>query len=203
MSEPTRPLVRVQERHYSAHHTLLRIAAAEAEKAAAEEPGWFNHAFVALTLSALAIEAFANAIGARAVPDWADFESANPMTKLRLVAEKLEVPFSRKEEPWMQLHWLSKFRNRVAHPKPEKVVVERRLTREEAAAEVGRELPDSTLERDVTVPNASRSVAALRTAIDLLCERLSDEDKFYVWVDGCSSSTTHLSVPLSEFAQGS
>lgn len=81
MTSGARDFRRVQERHYSAHHTLLRVARFELAKAERKEVGWFDSTFVALTFSALAIEALSNAIGDRIVPDWKDFETAAHLRK--------------------------------------------------------------------------------------------------------------------------
>lgn len=161
---------RVQERHYSAHHDLIRIAKLQLSIAEAQEPGWFNNAFIAITFSALAIEALSNAVGDRVVPEWKDFESASPTAKIRLLAERLDVSYSSDTEPWQTIRWLGKFRNLVAHPKPQVVVKESLVTASEAH-ERPHGPPDSKLEQQVTIGNARQAVAALEKAKLALCEK--------------------------------
>ncbi len=132
MTSGSRNYRRVQERHYSAHHALLRVASAELDRATKKEPGWFDSTFVVLTFSALAVEALSNAIGNRVVSDWKDFESASPNAKVRLLAERLDIPYSANDEPWRTVRWLGKFRNLVAHAKPELVLHDQFITEHEA-----------------------------------------------------------------------
>ena len=179
---------RVQERPYSAHHTLLHVARIELAKAERKEPGWFNSAFIVLTFSALAVEALSNAIGDRIVPEWKDFESASPLAKMRLLAERLEVPYSSEDEPWLTIRWLSKFRNQVAHPKPEVVLNERLITEKEADNRPF-DAPKSKLEHKVTVGNAKRAFDSVEKAKMLLCDKIPAEERFGLFSDGWSTHT--------------
>ena len=188
MNEPPILLKHSQERHYSAHNTLLHIALIELEGAKSGTVGQFNHAFIAITFSALAIEALANAVGDRVVPEWKDFENASPFAKVRLLAEKLGVPYSAAEEPWAAIRWLCKFRNQVAHAKPE------RVTREEVVSQHEHETrrysaPPSKLESQVTEGNARRAVKAVEALKYALSERIPAGERFGLSSDGWSSST--------------
>lgn len=187
MNKP-RKLRRTQERHFSAHHMLLNAARLALEAAEAKQPGWFNEALAAITFSALTIEAMGNAFGDRIVPDWKDFESASPYAKLRLLAERLGMPYDKTSEPWATLWWLSKFRNGISHPKPEFLVEEKVI--DEAEHDRHRfEAPESKLEREITIPNARRAVKALEEVKLKLCEKLDPEDRFSLFSDGWSGST--------------
>jgi hypothetical protein len=85
-----------RERRFSAHHMLLGVARMFLEDAKSKRPGWFYAELAALTLSGLAVEAICNAVGERVFStDWKDFESASPIAKLRLICDKLDVPFDR------------------------------------------------------------------------------------------------------------
>jgi hypothetical protein len=87
-------MIEVQsERFYSAHHGLLRIARASLDKAKKKEPGWADHEFVAITLSALAIEAICNAVGKKAVKGWEDFEGCSPTAKVRVICTNLDIEY--------------------------------------------------------------------------------------------------------------
>jgi hypothetical protein len=189
MTSRTHIFRRVQERHYSAHHTLLRVARFELGKAELKEVGWFDSTFVVLTFSALAIEALSNAIGDRIVPDWEDFESANPLAKVRLLAERLNIPYSPDSEPWRTIRWLGKFRNLVAHPKPEAILGDQFITEREADNRPF-DPPKSKLERKVTIENAKRAFEAVEKAKLLFCEKIPIEERFGLFSDGWLTKTS-------------
>lgn len=168
---------------------LLRVARFELAKAERKEAGWFDSTFVVLTFSALAIEALSNAIGDRVVPDWKDFESASPLAKVRLLAERLGLPYSSDNEPWKTIRWLGKFRNLVAHPKPE-IILDDKLITERGADDRPFDPPKSKLEREVTVGNAKRAFDAVEKAKLLFCEKISAEERFGLYSDGWSTSTS-------------
>ena len=81
MNTKPKKLRRRQERHYSAHNTFIHIARLELDKAKVKDPGWFNSAFIAITFSALAIEALCNAVGERVISNWNDYERESPLKK--------------------------------------------------------------------------------------------------------------------------
>ena len=71
-----------QQRNFSAHHALLRIARAAIKK---DTRNGSDDQFLAITLSAFAIEPLCNAVGERTVADWPDFERAPPIAKVRTI----------------------------------------------------------------------------------------------------------------------
>jgi hypothetical protein len=188
MTNDPRKFKRKQERHYSAHHTLLHVANLHLAKAELREPGWFYDAMITITFAALAIEAMTNAIGDCIVSDWKDFESLSPSAKARLLAENLKLEYSGTSEPWRSIKWLGKFRNQIAHPKPEHVVHEQLITDAECD-NIPFEPPKSKLEREVTLGNAKRGLKAATDLKILLCEKIPAEDKFGLVVGGWLTST--------------
>ena len=127
MNSP-RKVKRTQERHFSAHHMLIRAATIARDRAAEKNPGWFYDELAAMTFAALAIEALCNSIGERVVDDWNDFESARPAAKLRTIALRLGIEYAKNREPWPGVFQLLAFRNLVAHAKPELVVESKIMT---------------------------------------------------------------------------
>lgn len=188
MTQNKREFKRTSERQYSAHHTLLHIAALSLERAEKKEPGWFNDTFVALTFAALAVEAMANAIGDKAVPDWKDFESASPMAKLRILAERLDVSYDSTCEPWETIRWLGKLRNQIAHPKPERIIDERLINEREKDDRLV-DPPESKIERQITIGNARRALKAVVDLKWLYCNQIPAENLFGLSFDGWSGST--------------
>lgn len=171
------------ERFYSAHHTLLRIARDSLDKAKTREPGWADEEFLAVTLSALAIEAVCNAIGGKAVENWGDFETCSPTAKLRIICFNLGVEYDSDKEPWSSLHWLSKFRNKVAHPKVESIDETMIISAHEYHNDHHRSPPKSKLEKQITLASAKQAVRAVEDTIDLLCDKLPEEDRLMLIID--------------------
>jgi hypothetical protein len=177
------------ERHYSAHHMLLDAAEEALLVAGEKNPGWFNHALAAMTFSALAIEAMANAYGSQVVPHWRDYESSSPQAKMRLIAKQLGVTLEEEKDPWAAIKWLGQFRNQIAHAKPESIS-ESKLITEQEKSERRIEMPISKLERWVTVQHASRAVRSVQGMKKLLYEHLKSEDhKALLYSDGYSGTT--------------
>lgn len=177
------------ERFYSAHHTLLRIARHSLESAKKKQPGWAHDEFLAITLSALAIEAICNAVGERTVNGWEDYESCSPTAKARIVCTHLGIEYDSSREPWGTLRWLSKFRNLVAHPKAETIVESAMVSEQEHEQGTHHLAPKSKLEKLVTLQNAERAINAVDAALNLFCEKLSAEDRFGVSADMWSVSS--------------
>ncbi len=185
----SRPLKRVQEREFSAHHMLLQVARGSLEAAAINREAAFDHALVAITFSALSVEALCNAVGEKVVSDWDDFESLRPMSKLRLLAAQLNIEFLREKQPWTTLHWLSKFRNNIAHPKPEKITKTSFISEAQHDARLF-EKPISRVEKEVTFGNARRAVEAVERLKEILVKNVPPEKALGLFTDGWSGVTT-------------
>jgi hypothetical protein len=52
-----------RKRNFFAHHILIGAARMSLEDAENKEPGWYYSELIALTMSALAMEAICNAVG--------------------------------------------------------------------------------------------------------------------------------------------
>ena len=178
------------DRFYSAHHILKQIAEDNLVKAETKEPGWFNCQFTAIALSSLTIEAFCNAVGKKVIHNWEDFESCSPIAKTRLLCEHLDITYEDSKEPWASIIWLSKIRNRIAHPKAESITQNAVMTQEEHSKQKFRDTPKSKLEKEITPGNAKKSVAAVNQMIDLFCEKLTPGQSFGVIGDMWSSSAS-------------
>lgn len=138
-------------------------------------------------MSSLSLEALANAIGSRIVPDWVDFESSSPWAKLRLLCETLDLEFDRNSEPWSSAKWLCGFRNKVAHGKPEDLFLELVVTEDAYEKELSK-YPSSALESQVTLGNAKR---AFKTVVDiklLFFQSLPDELNSGIYSDSAMFS---------------
>ena len=143
----------------------------------------------AMTFSALAIEALCNSIGDRVFAEWDDFESSSPNAKLRLLADRLGVKYIKDKEPWATARWLVKFRNLVAHAKPE-VLVEEKLITEEEYDERLFDAPKSKLEKWINAANADRAVRGAAQIKDVLIRSMPPEEALGLATDAWSGSTS-------------
>ena len=154
------------------------MKAAEERKA-----GYFYDWLGAILLSALSIEALGNTYGETLIPEWKDFESASPIAKLRLVANKCGVSPNFGEHPWATARQLIRFRNRVAHAKPEQLKVEGHYT-ETTYQQIFHAKPESTLEKMITEEFAVQGYDAVEKIIEVLSKTIESSKLMEVQVDG-------------------
>jgi hypothetical protein len=176
-----------RRREFSAHHILIGAARAAVEDAEKQIPGWFYNELTAITMSALSIEALCNSIGKRIIEGWQDYESASPIAKLRILCQCLDISYNQNKEPWATLKWLCKFRNAIAHAKPELIDEEHIWTREEYDNRQ-KDYPKSKLEKDVTLGNAKKALSAVEQIKDILCKKIPAEDSFGLYCDSWEGS---------------
>jgi hypothetical protein len=188
------------ERLFSAHHILLRTAN-KALRDAELEPEILQHQLIAMTFSALALEALSNRLGEQSVSNWRHFERAPVIAKLRTVAGQLEIEnVDFDQEPWSGALWLVNFRNKVAHAKPEPLKATMVMTEEEfRKAEF--DFPQSKLELEISLANAKRAVQIVRSILRSFFDssRVNFEDFEGILNDECSRSVS----PLAEEAGAS
>jgi hypothetical protein len=175
-----------QERPYSAHHLLRDTAFRANEVAQKREPGWWFPALHAQVFSVLAIEAFCNTVGEKIIEDWRDYESASITAKLRTICGHLGIAYSREVEPWSAVRQMIAFRNLVAHAKPEDLVEDKVLTREQAE-EQQFDRPESKLEKQLTLGNTARALKTCQDIIDIIQKPLDPETLYGISHDGCYS----------------
>ena len=168
---------------------LLHAAALEITDAEVSERGRFNKCLAAIVMTALAVEALANAVGSRVVSDWSTFERLRLHEKLGLLAAQLSIARDETKEPWTTVAFLCGFRNDIAHPKPEAIATERALP-EIALAKTVFSAPRSKLEREITLGNACRVYAAVHALKGIFTDALPAERRFGIYVDMWSGSTS-------------
>jgi len=120
---------------------------------------------------------------------WNDFESASPIAKLRIICSRLGIEPNFEKEPWATTLWLVKFRNKVAHAKPESIRFDKTMTEEEFR-KIRLEYPHSKLEMEINLKNAKCSVSAIDQILDLLYPKLTDDEKHYLYSSGFCGSTS-------------
>ena len=179
---------KTEERTFFAHHMLLHVAELEINDAEASEVGCFNKCLTAMVMSALAVEALANAVGSRVAEDREAFEKMRPHEKLDHLVQRLTIARDPSKEPWTTLQYLGGFRNDIAHPKPEEVVNTRVLP-QAGLTKTAFDTPLSKLEQEVTLGNAKRSFAAVQALKGLLTDALPETDRFGIYGDMWHGST--------------
>ena len=179
---------KTQEREFFAHHMLLRAAKREIEEAQGSAVERFNKCLAAMILSSLAIEALANAVGSRVASDWETFERLNPLEKLDRLTRDLSIANDPNTEPWSAITQLARFRNDIAHPKPE-LVLEEKILPEVALGKMLFDSPQSQIERQITLGNAQRAYKAVCALKAILTDSLPVEQRFGIYADMWSGST--------------
>ena len=178
-----------RQREFSPHHVLICAASTALEDAKEKRPGYFNYELTCITFCALALEALANAFGEKFILRWEDFESANPIAKLRIVCQHFRItPDFGCDHPWGTALWLIKFRNKVAHAKPEFIKEDRKITREEYD-KLRFEYPKSKLEEQITLANAQRAFDCVNGIHEMLCDQIPAEELGGLLSDGWSGQT--------------
>jgi hypothetical protein len=178
-----------REREFKPHHILIGAAKIALESAEQRTPGWIYYELTAITFSALALEALTNSFGKRLVKRWDDFESASPTAKLRVICSRLRVEPDFQNEPWSVIPWLVKFRNKIAHAKPESIKYDKTMTEEEFQ-KLRLEYPHSKLEMQINLKNAKRSIDAIDQILDLFYPKLNADEKYHLYSSGFSGSTS-------------
>jgi hypothetical protein len=176
-----------KRRFYSAHHTLLRIARECVVGAREKRLGWRDDEFVAVVMSCLAIEAICNAFGEKVVDGWGDFESSRPAAKLRVICARLGVDYQKDLDPWKTLRWMQTLRNEIAHPKLEFVEKTESMSLMEYEQRE-RSAPLSKIEAKITLESAQKSLLAVEKVLEILGEKLSEEDRFDILHDSWEGS---------------
>ena len=180
---------KTEERTFFAHHMLLHAAAIAIADAETTEVGRFNKCLSAMVMTALAVEALANAVGIRVVTDWPAFERLRPNEKIDLLLNQLGVARDLTKEPWTTLRYLGGFRNDIAHPKPEEVLRTSVLP-EAGLTKTAFDTPLSALEREITLGNAKRTHAAVQSLKGLLTDAMPPDSRFGIYADMWHGSTS-------------
>lgn len=153
-----------RRRRFSAHHLFVHVAGTHLDRAILYREASTLNILIAITFSALGVEAISNSFGSVKVPDWlSKHERKSPMTKVRLICGVLAVLYEDDKDPWQALEWLMALRDTLAHAKPDLIVEEGVLTSEQYDALQAdfSNMPMSDLELELTVENATRAVGAV------------------------------------------
>jgi hypothetical protein len=182
--------VRVQrERKFAPYHLLLSSADFALESAEKKEPGYFHYELMIIMFSALALEGMANTFGELVIADWHTKERKPPIVKLRTLAEKFDVFRETHAEPWPTLEWLFRFRNQIAHPKPEEIQFDQTMPQSEFR-KLQFQVPKSKLEEQVTLANAHRARNAAESIKDEFLSKIDPDLRHGLLADSFSTKVS-------------
>ena len=125
---------------------LESIALNQLEQAKTEEDGHrYRWIIPSMAFSVFRVEALCNIYGAQLFPHWTHFESTSFIGKIVMISEFLNIEVDFSVEPWQTLNNMKRFRNALAHAKPQKV------------SEV-HEVPENRPERLVPFPKDMKTI---------------------------------------------
>lgn len=170
-------------RKFVPHAMLLDAAARALEAAKTKTEAYWWDWLGTILYCALSIEAIGNTYGETFIPRWRDFESAAPLAKLRLVAERCGLQPDFSERPWSIARELIRFRNRIAHAKLEDILVEAVHPQEEVEKYLYAK-PESKLEKMVTERFAQESYDSIYEILRLFSTGLPVDILFQLETGG-------------------
>ena len=120
-----------KERHYRPHVEFYHAVWVHLEHVKDQHDGHFYSRLSALMLGAFTLEAYLNYVGPVVEPGWDDFDKASTMAKLRHIASVLRIEIDASRRPVQTIIALFSFRNRMAHPRADRVVEEYMSTQDD------------------------------------------------------------------------
>ncbi len=182
------------KRHYAPHHLLFGAADTALEDAESDRPGGAHYITMAITFSALALEALANSFGECLLDSWPEVERKSTVEKFMAIAEALAIPIDLNSEPWSTAIWLARLRNDIVHAQPEHIHLQRSIPYA-AYEKRHRACPKAELEKQLTIGNARRAVKQARKVKYTLAQALPDDRLEGLLADGWSANYTYQSQP--------
>ena len=148
-------------------------------------PGRKHYILIAITFSALSLEAFANVIGDKMIPSWKDKERRLSIPeKLKLACEHLNVHFDGENtKPWATAFWLASIRRDIVHARPEPIRISKKIPVQACNRYRDGDFP-SQLERQLTIGNAQRAVDDTYKMMMLVRNATPDEVLADIAADG-------------------
>ncbi len=113
-----------KERHFKPHAEFYHAASVHLKHVQDRLPGNYYSLISSVMMTAFAFEAYMNYLGPRVAVGWGDFESSSTLAKYRHIAQILSLDQDWSRRPLQSLKDIFSFRNRMAHPRDEKIVEE-------------------------------------------------------------------------------
>lgn len=153
-------------RKFVPHTMLLEAASRALESAKGKTEGQWWDWLATLLYCSLSIEAIGNSYGETTVPNWKEFESASPIAKILLVAERSGLQPDFGKQPWGLLREMITFRNKIAHARMEEINIDESHPQDDWERHFYN-IPQSKLERLVTAKFAERSLQGIYDILGL------------------------------------
>jgi len=163
----------IGERNFHPFHLLIGAAQETLNEMRNYQLGGSAFTLSTMLLSALAVEALANSIGAHKVANWGDYESASPMAKLRVISKELGVDFNSYQELLNEIRKLVRFGNKAAHAKPQTLKIDKEIY-DENLHEILDPAP-TKFEQEINCVNAEKAFQVINELRSLLCSKLDPE----------------------------
>jgi len=172
------------ERKFLPQRLLLNAARHQFAEATRSEAGSTYNLLATVLLSALCIEAIGNTYGELLIHDWErDFDNSSPRAKLRLVANQCRLTPDFGTQPWQTACLLIKFRNKIAHARPEELKFQNEQPTGDHRKDFSMRL-ESDVEKLITPEFAKKSLNAVNEILNLLNKPLTDAQLNAVTHDG-------------------
>jgi hypothetical protein len=174
-------------RDFRAHATIWHTSRCLLDAGKERAEGSFHQFLASLVFTAFALEAYLNWLGEKVFRHWEYMNRLSPLEKLQLLSDHLQIDLSLGSRPLQTVKALFKFRNSVAHAKPE-------LLKEETVEVVNEHL-DATLgtfilsdwEQYCNATNAERSREDVESIIKLLHHAANLDDELGPFLFGFQS----------------
>ncbi len=113
--------------------TMINASDFFLKNANSNENGSFLNCLASLVFAAFTLEAFTNSVGQTLYKCWGkNIEKRLSVSdKITLITEHLEIETDFSKMPWQDIKVLMRFRNQIAHPKPETLTDEGTIPHEE------------------------------------------------------------------------
>ena len=189
------------QRHFSPHHILLGAARHSLNGCKDKTLGCSYNRLMAITFSAIAVEAMANSFGDRFIDDWASHEYDTTVEKVKLLNSHLKVTADFQKEPWAAVSWLARYRNDVVHAKPEFLESEH-IIPEFVYEKKKRTHSLADIEKQATYGNAARCVGSVGDLLYIWCDHIDPYEWEGLFSDGWSGSTETINESSESGSEG-
>jgi len=167
-----------KEREVRTYSSLWTASYFHLIKGQEDREGCFYHFMASLTFTAFTLEAYLNHIGIKVFKSWENLESLSPLSKLNIIAEKLEIDINFGRRPWQVMKNLFRFRNEIAHGKSEIIKVSKVMSERKHQKEEFNGFEPTSWEKFCTENNALKARKDVEEIVHSLYKAGNFEDDF-------------------------
>lgn len=187
-----KPRVKVtKQRHFKPHAEFYHATTVLLDHVEKKYEGHYYSLLSSLMMAAFTFEAYMNYVGPLVEPGWSDFDKASTLGKFRHISLKLSYKTDFSKRPCQSIRDLFLFRNRMAHPRDEKLKEEYIATVDDYQEHLYSMSSPKWL-AIATEKNARRCVTDLRDIMENLNSRLPNPDISAMYIDGGSGHASMI-----------